>query len=72
VKKSVGYGRASPPVVAVGVIGESTPEKERFRTHEAMLIPQWTGFSPDLLQPFMDRVRQTYELAAPDGASDPA
>jgi hypothetical protein len=72
VKKSVGYGRASPPVVAVGVVGDRTPEKERFRTHEAMLVPQWTDFSPELLQPFMDRVRQECGPAARDGASDPA
>jgi hypothetical protein len=70
-KKSVGYGRSTSPVVAVGMIGDKTPEKERFRTHEAMLIPLWGGLSPDLLQPFMERVRQENAPAARDGAPDP-
>jgi hypothetical protein len=70
-QKSVGYGRSTIPVVAVGMIGDKTPEKERFRTHEAMLIPLWSGLSPELLQPFMDRVRQASAPASRDGASDP-
>ena len=57
IKKSAGYGRTHP-VRAVGVclIGPRTPEKEGFRTHEAMLLPQWDGASADGLQPFLSRL----------------
>jgi hypothetical protein len=30
-----------------------TPEKERFRTHEAMVLPQFEGLSADALQQFI-------------------
>jgi hypothetical protein len=57
-QKSAGYGRTKPmPVVAISLIPPATPEKERFRTHEAMLIPQLTGFSPDALQPFISLLK---------------
>jgi TIR domain/Domain of unknown function (DUF4062) len=57
-QKSAGYGRTKPaPIVGVAVIPPKTPEKERFRTHEALVIPQFDGFSPDSLQPFLSRLR---------------
>lgn len=57
-QKSAGYGRTKPaPVVAISLIPPATSEKERFRTHEAMLIPQLTGFSPDALQPFISLLK---------------
>jgi len=57
-QKSAGYGRIKPaPVVAISLIPPATPEKERFRTHEAILIPQLTGFSPDALQPFISLLK---------------
>ncbi len=56
--KSAGYGRTKPaPVVAISLIPPATSEKERFRTHEAMLIPPLTGFSPDALQPFISLLK---------------
>jgi len=59
IQKSAGYGRTKPaPVVGILLIAPKTPEKERFRTHEALVIPQWDGFSPDLLQPFVSGVKQ--------------
>jgi len=57
-QKSAGYGRTKgAPVIAISLIPPGTPEKERFRTHEAMLIPQLTGFSPDALQPFISLLK---------------
>jgi hypothetical protein len=72
-KKSVGYGRTVPNlVVGVCLIGAKTPEKERFRTHEALLIPQWAGFTPDALQAFISRIKEGSEPSSRDGTSDPA
>ena len=45
------------PVVAISLIPPVAPDKERFRTHEAMVIPQLTGFSPDVLQPFISLLK---------------
>jgi hypothetical protein len=57
-QKSAGYGRTKPmPVVAISLIPPVVPEKERFRTHEAMVISQLAGFSPDALQPFISRLK---------------
>ncbi|MGB8986704.1 MAG: hypothetical protein WCC37_08890, partial [Candidatus Sulfotelmatobacter sp.] len=57
-QKSAGYGRTkTAPVVGVALIPPKTPEKERFRTHEALVMPQFDGFSPDPLQPFLSRLR---------------
>jgi hypothetical protein len=52
-EKSVGYGRTKPAPVAISLVPPATPEKERFRTHGAMVISQLNGFSPDTLQPFI-------------------
>jgi hypothetical protein len=53
-QKAPGYGRTKPaPPVAICLVGTHTPEKERFRTHEATVAPQWSGFSLESLQPFI-------------------
>jgi hypothetical protein len=58
VQKSVGYGRTGPlPVVTISCVGTKTPEKERFRTHEAPVIFQMDGFSADILSPFILRLK---------------
>ena len=54
-EKSVGYGRSKPSHVAISLVPPATPEKERFRTHGAMMISQLSGFSPEPLQPFISR-----------------
>jgi hypothetical protein len=73
VQKSAGYGRSKvKPVVGICLIAPQTPEKERFRTHEALLIPQWTGLSPDGLQPFVSRLKQDAGSRQGDGADSPA
>jgi len=58
IQKSPGYGRTKPlPVVGIALIAPRTPEKDRFRTHEALVIPQWDGPVPDVLQKFVTRVK---------------
>jgi hypothetical protein len=53
-QKSPGYGRSKPvPIVAISLVPPRTPDKERFRTHEALVIPQWDGFSHEPLQPLI-------------------
>lgn len=57
-QKSAGYGRTKPmPPLAISLVPPKTPEKERFRTHEAVVIPQFDGFTPDPLQPFISRIK---------------
>jgi hypothetical protein len=57
-QKAPGYGRTKPlPTVGICLIGPRTPEKERFRTHEAMVAPQWDGFSLDPLRPFIAQLK---------------
>lgn len=47
-KKIPGYGRTKPaPLVAVCRLPPKTPDKERFRSHEAVVISQWEGLSPE-------------------------
>ena len=57
-QKSAGYGRTKPaPPVGIALLPPRTAEKERLLTHEATLLPQWDGFAPDLLTPFVDRLK---------------
>jgi len=57
-QKSRGYGRTKPiPAVAISLVPPRTTDKERFRTHEALVIPQWDGFSPEPLQPLISRLK---------------
>jgi hypothetical protein len=57
-QKSTGYGRTkASPVVGIVLIPPATAEKERFRSHENMIISQLTGFSPESLQPFISRLK---------------
>jgi hypothetical protein len=57
-QKAPGYGRTKPrPVVGVCLVGPRTPQKERFRSHDAMAIPQWDGVSLPALQPFITQLK---------------
>jgi hypothetical protein len=56
-QKSAGYGRVKPaPIAGICLMPPKTVEKESLRTHEAMVIPQMDGFSPEALKPFIDRL----------------
>jgi hypothetical protein len=57
-QKAAGYGRTKPhPSVCVCLVGPRTSAKERFRTHEAQVVPQWDGYTLDPLQPFIAKVK---------------
>ena len=57
-QKAPGYGRTKPqPVVGICLVGPRTPEKEHFRTHEAVVVPQWDGCALDMLKPFIARLK---------------
>jgi len=57
-QKSAGYGRTKEsPVIGIALIPPKTAEKERFRTHEAVIIPQLEGFSADPLHSFTSRLK---------------
>jgi hypothetical protein len=59
------------PQTGICLIAPRTPVKERFRTHQATLIAQWDGLTPEELQPFVTRVTGTTETPAGDAADDP-
>lgn len=57
-QKAPGYGRTKPrPVVGVCLVGARTPEKERFRSHDALVLPQWDGVSLPGLEPFIAQLK---------------
>ena len=57
-QKSAGYGRIKPiRAVAISLLAPMTEEKERFRTHEATVIPQLGGFALDPLLPFITQLQ---------------
>jgi TIR domain len=50
-EKIAGLGRVKPrPVVAICLAPPRTVQKERFRTHDALVLPMWDGFAPEPLQ----------------------
>ena len=59
------------PCTGVCLIAPRTPVKERFRTHQAILIPQWDGLAPDALQPFVSRLKRGEEPRKGDGTETP-
>jgi hypothetical protein len=58
IQKAAGYGRSKPqPAIGICLIGPRTPEKERLRTHEATVVPQWEGCAIEALRPFVGQIR---------------
>jgi hypothetical protein len=58
IQKSPGYGRTKPlPLICIVQIGPHTPEKDRFRSHEALVIPQWDGVDLASLRPFIAQLK---------------
>jgi hypothetical protein len=56
-QKSAGYGRTGPaPALAICFVEPKTPEKERFRTHDGIVIRAWER-EADPLAPFIARLR---------------
>jgi hypothetical protein len=57
-QKAPGYGRTkAKPAAGVCLIGARTPEKERFRTHDAVVAPQWDGVELNSLAPLLTRLK---------------
>lgn len=58
-QKLAGYGRTTP-LLAKGIFisAPRTDAKERIRDHEAVIIKNYEGFSPESLKPFLERMRQ--------------
>jgi TIR domain-containing protein/uncharacterized protein DUF4062 len=57
-QKIAGYGRTKPILgKAVYVALPDTPEKRRFRTHDAIVINQGERLTPVALEPFLSRLR---------------
>jgi hypothetical protein len=72
-QKIAGYGRALPrPVVGICLLPPKTSDKERFRTHEAMLLPQWDGLSAERLLPFVEQLKRLGGASAGDAVKAPA
>lgn len=61
-QKLAGYGRTTP-LLAKGIFISAPPSdaKERIRDHEAVIIKNYEGFSPESLKPFLERMRQAKE-----------
>jgi hypothetical protein len=69
IQKSAGYGRTKPkPEIGICLIAPRTPDKERFRTHDALLIPQWEGLTAEAWQTFVARLKG--DGHRPDHAAD--
>jgi len=57
-QKAPGYGRTKPkPAAGVCLIGVRTPEKERFRSHDAVVAPQWDGVALGALAPLLAQLK---------------
>jgi hypothetical protein len=58
VQKSPGYGRTDPlRAFAISLAPPKTPQKEVFQTHEADVISQLSGFSPDPWARFVQQAK---------------
>jgi hypothetical protein len=56
-QKSAGYGRTGPPpALGICLLEPRTAEKERFRTHEGIVLRTWDA-TPEPLTPFLARLR---------------
>ena len=58
-QKLAGYGREKPMLAkAIYISAPQTDQKLRFKTHEAMTITNFGDFTPNVLTPFFDQIRQ--------------
>jgi hypothetical protein len=59
IQKSPGYGRTKPlPLVCIAQIAPHSPEKDRFRSHEAIVVAQWEGVDLAGLRPFIAQLKE--------------
>ena len=58
--KLPGLGRSKPVVAkAFYITGEKNPQKQRFDSPGAIVIKNYHGFSPAVLAPFLEQIRQS-------------
>lgn len=58
--KAPGYGRDKPMLAnLVYIAGPDAALKQRFRTHEALVVKNFDKFSPEALQPFLQALTAT-------------
>jgi hypothetical protein len=63
-QKIAGYGRTKPMLAkAVYVAPPDAPEKQRFRTHDALVIKPDAAFTPSLLEPFVGQLTQARQVS---------
>lgn len=60
----------SRPGIGICLIPPRTPIKERFRTHQALVVPQWDGMTPEALAPLIAEFRASQETHAAHGPGD--
>lgn len=59
-QKIAGYGRTKPMLAKCVYVGPNeTPDKQGFRTHDALVIKNYDAFSPASLTPFLDQFSQS-------------
>ena len=59
-QKIAGYGRSKPMLTkAIYISAPHSIQKERFRTHDALVIKNFGEFSTDSLKPFLDQIRNS-------------
>lgn len=65
-KKAFGFGRARPYTAkAIYVAAPLNREKDRFRTNDALVLRNGHGFDPEILQPFIQKLRDSSHPSLP-------
>jgi hypothetical protein len=63
-QKIAGYGRTKPMLAkAVYIAPPDAPEKQRFRTHDALVIKPDAAFTASLLEPFVGQLTQARQVS---------
>src|SRR5262245_18639286 len=63
-QKIAGYGRTKPMLAkAVYIAPPDAPEKQRFRTHDALVIKAAASFTPSVLEPFVGQLSQSRQVS---------
>jgi hypothetical protein len=63
-QKIAGYGRTKPMLAkAVYVAAPDSPEKQRFRTHDAIVLKSGAAFAASVLEPFVGELTQARQVS---------
>jgi hypothetical protein len=62
--KVAGYGRITPlDAKAVYIADPLSDQKERFRSHELMVINGINGFNPQLMNDYIDKIKSSFSIS---------